>query len=248
MGMLHEVLAVEASLGIEVETAVNETIKAFKGQENLFKGHQIETRALLESDTAQAAAVNETEGVKVQHTVTDLLKDVGDHWARHVDAVAQKETANTMATADLVVDGVTLIENAPATFLLGLEAKMKNLRKAVAAAPTRDMAKTWTAQGDGVFNSPPERKMLIHKVERSEVTFAPTEHQPGQARTYVEHINVAERTVVHSSGMFTPAEKQKLLRKFDVTINACKTARCRANQQTVDNIDHGSKLIDHLLG
>lgn len=248
MGALHEVLAVEASLEAAMKVAVDETIKTFKGQENVFKGHHIETRPLLESDAAQAAAVAESETVLTQETVTGKLKEAARHWARHVNAVAQKELANTVAKADLIIDGTTLIENAPATLLLGLEAKMKNLRSTVAAAPTRDMAKEWVSVGADVYTSPPEKRMLIHKMERSEVVIQPTEHQPGQYRTYVEAVNVAERTVTHFSGMLTPSEKKTLLGNFDRTINACKAARCRANEQKTEDIKIGKALIEHLLG
>lgn len=250
MGKLHEVLAVEDSLGKVARKACDDAVKAFKGQETLFKGHLIETVPLKEDaddDLTLAVVAGGSETLLVSETVHTRLASVLAKWANHIDATAQKERANTTANADVIVNGETLLTGIPATTLLTLEARLNELRTVLMAVPCRDPAKVWEAsEFNDVVQTMPEIRILTHKMEQSEVTIPPTEHQPGQFRTFMQTINVAERRVSHLSGMPTPANKNELLTRLGDLALACKVARQRANEEEVDR-DNIGNVLTHFL-
>jgi hypothetical protein len=250
MGKLHEVLAVEDSLGKVSRRKCEDAIKTFKGQDNLFRGHLVEVKALKEEvdDLATAVVTGGNETHRVAETVHGKLTDAIEAWAEHVDAIAQKEHANTKARADVLINGEAILKDVPATTLLSLEARLNDLRAVLVAVPTRDMAKVWHAsEFDWVWQTTPERRVLTHKAEKSEVVIQPTEHQPGQFRTFIQPVNVAEKSITHLTSMPTPDERQRMIDRLDELARACKVARQKANEEETEARDVGKALSVILL-
>ncbi len=144
MPKLHELLAVEPDLEGTSKKVVAEARKTFD-KPPIFFGF---TRkwVMFAADEQDQAPPDEHQHMTT--TVADKLGYVSDHLARYYDAVLSKETANQHATADLVVDGVTLLQGAPATFLLGLENKLKSLRGMYEAIPTLPVGVEWEPAPD----------------------------------------------------------------------------------------------------
>ena len=84
------------------------------------------------------------ESTKVQLTATGVIEDVKASLSRLFDVVATLDTANTHAKADVVVDGVMLVADAPVTYLLFLEKQLTDLQTFVAKLPTLDPSENWT--------------------------------------------------------------------------------------------------------
>lgn len=249
MGKLHEVLAVEDSLATTFKEILAEARKSFAEKEHLFRGHISVTKATQENEQGSAYVAEGTEKSLVVETVPAKLAYVADHTKRYLDAVAQKELANTVAKADLVVNGKVLLKDAPATLLLGLENKLKAMREVFLAIPTNDESKVWaTTDMQHVYTAPAERKFITKKVDRAQVVIPPTEHQPGQYRTYTEDVVVGEKSTQHLSGKVGAYQKSEYLRRLDDLILASKKARQRANEQEVNtDLELGSIVTNYLL-
>lgn len=74
------------------------------------------------------------EMVTTVHDKLDYM--LNQHIVPYLDAVLQKERANQDAKADIVVDGIVLAKDVPATFLLGLEEKLKRVHEVLDKIPT----------------------------------------------------------------------------------------------------------------
>lgn len=156
MSRLHELLAVEADKN-NIATKLIEESRATLGKKpDHFNGF---TRQITYFDEKRAAE-NSEETKLVVSTVDDNLEYTLNHVASYFDVILQKEMTNQTAVADLVVDGVMFATKVPATFLLGMETRIKALRALFEAVPTLPPAIAWvpdTNSGPGHYRSPRPR-------------------------------------------------------------------------------------------
>ena len=122
MSKLHELLAVEGDLEGTYRKIIEETRTTFSKKPDHFFGF-VRT---LEWFT-EGMPDHPEEHKAMDTTVSDKLEYQESHIIRYLDAVLQKEATNQKAASDLIVNGRTIAENVPATFLLGLESKLKHI-------------------------------------------------------------------------------------------------------------------------
>jgi len=246
MSKLHELLAVETDLEGVHKKVVEEAIVTFSKKPEHFLG---QTKVLEMFDEAKKNE-NTSEFKEMVTTVGAKLDYVAGHVIRYFDAVYQKEKANQSATADLIVDGAVVAEKVPATFLLGMETKLKNLRAMYEGIPTLAPGFKWEENdtlGKGVFETAhPDIKFKTAKQFKSQIIVQPTKEHPAQVEKWAEDVPVGKYTTSIVCGMLTPARKSELIGRVDKLIQACKQARQRANCVEVESVVIGKKLIDFI--
>lgn len=243
---LHELLAVEADLTNTVRSLMQEAENTFTKKSSHFDG---QTRAIKYLSDARQGE-NATEHKEVVTTVNDKLDYVFRHMSRLYDALYQKEEANQRAKADLVVDGAVLIEGAPATFLLGMEGRLKQLRDMFIAIPTLYPAKKWVpsdADGDGIWKTDEAVTMRSEKDRKHKVLYEATKEHPAQITEWNEDVAVARIETVYRSGAWTPKRKADVLDRLDKLLRAVKKARQRANTVEVQSEHVADKLFEYLV-
>jgi len=147
------------------------------------------------------------------------------------------------------IDGVTLLENMPATALLNLEAKLIEVRQTFNQIPTNDPTESWARDTDlGCFVSKPRTTYKTKKILRNHVKAEATKEHPAQVEVYTEDVRIGTWTTVIQSGMLTPAEKQDRLKRIDALARAVKQARQRANDIDVVDVHLGEKLFAYIYG
>jgi len=257
MAKLHELLAVEGDLEGTYKKVIEETIVTFTKRSDHFFGAEKTLNLFDESRKEETPAPQRKELVD---TVPSKLAYTQDHIVRYLDAVLQKEATNQVAVADIIVDGVTIAKDMPATFLLGLENKLKYIRKVYEEAPTLPPAIKWEKDpglGDNVYRRVyPERTFKTSKTFQHKVLVPaqfPKEGEggqslPAQIEKWEETQNVGEYTTAQWSGMITPTEKSVLLGRVDKLIRAVKKARQRANGVQVTKTTIGKELFDYING
>lgn len=242
MAQLHELLAVMADTTNSASAIIKETQDTFTKRDSHFQG---QTRAVTYlADERQGE--NVTDNKELVTTVGAKLDHLGDILGNHYDALLQQEEANTRAKADLVVNGTTLMENVPATFLLGMESRLKSLRTVLLAAPTLEPAMKWDKDegtGEGVYRAEANTQMKTEKTLRYKVLVEPTDRHPAQVEKWNEDVPVARIETTHRSGKLSPAEKSAMVRRLDTLITAVKKARQRANCVEVNDL----KIADTLF-
>jgi hypothetical protein len=244
---LHEILAVEQDVEKVATNIVDEAKVTFTKKANLFHG-QIKTAEMFDADAPTPA----TEVLKLEETVPSKLRYVGKAVARWLDVVLQKESTNQRAVADLVVDGEVLATAVPATFLLGLENKVKRLRDMYQHIPTLQPGVRWEPapdQGDDVFSAADEiERFITQKQTKSTVLYEATKEHPAQIDKWTEDVKVGRYLISATSGMITPARKAEILERLDKLGQAAKAARMRANATEVEKASIGQTLVRYVNG
>lgn len=250
-GKLHQVLAVDGELKGTYDKILGECLKTFKERSAHYQGHAKTYTSTLEGDLDIPA--NDIK--EPTDTVPSKLKYIQGATIKHLDAIYQKELANTEAKANLVVeheDGTveTIAEDVPATVLLNLETKLKEIRTVYDAAPTYDPERRWEKLSgeEGIYVTKPVETVRSRKVEDVLVLIQPTQYHPGQAKTTFVDKNVGKWQTVHKSGALSPLEKSQYLSRLDILIQAIKKARQRANDQDVKTVKIGQKLFNFIDG
>jgi hypothetical protein len=187
-------------------------------------------------------------------TVFDKLLYNATPNIRAFDAYLQKEATNQKASADIVVDDVTLATAVPATVLLGLESKLNDLRAVYENIPTLAPGRTWQldlaarAEG-GVYKAMDSDLTFRTKRTVKPMIMAPaTDHHPAQVQALQEDVPIAKIVTSHRSGMITPAQKSDLLERIDKLLRAVKRARQRANGTQVEKRQIGGSLFQYIHG
>src|SRR5690349_683539 len=84
------------------------------------------------------------ESTRVQVRTSEVLADVRRVLTRLFDVVLTKDSANGDAKAPIVVDGTTVADDVPVTYLLFLEKQLADLQTFIAKLPVLDAAETWS--------------------------------------------------------------------------------------------------------
>lgn len=226
MGKLHELLAVEPDLKGAAEKILAETINTFSKKSGHF---QAQTRRYQPFEDGGENFPDENQ--EMVTTVPKKLEWTQKVVAKYLDAVAQKEVSNTTASAVVEIDGKPLIETPlPATLLLALEGRLKQLREVYNAIPTLDPGEQWAWDDKTrTYEAPPSKSFRTKKVMKNHVKAPATDKHPAQVEVYTEDVQVGSWTARKWSGALTPSEKADLLERVDDLIQAVKRARQRAN-------------------
>ena len=151
-----------------------------------------------------------------------------------------------------MIDGLTIAHEVPATFLLGLETKLKTVRSIYETVPTLQPGIKWEKdeiQGKDVYRrTHPEEKFRTKKNMKNHVVAKATKEHPEQVQVYNEDEKVARIVTDTWCGMVSPAEKSALLGRVDTLIRAVKKARQKANTTEVIKSTIGKELFTHING
>lgn len=247
MAKLHELLAIMADRAGAAGAILEETKQTFLKRPDHFKG-QTRTVNFFDEERSEENTVDTKEFVttvrdKLDHTASV----VGPYW----NALLQLETTNQKAVADLVVEGETLAKDVPATFLLGMETRLKELRAVMLSIPTLAPELSWKADDDlgtGIYVSTPQVNFKGEKRLGHKVLYEATKEHPAQIEKWTEDKPVARIETVHVSTMLSPADKAAMLARLDKLIAAVKQARQRANGIEVEKVHVAKEMFDYIAG
>jgi len=230
---LCHVGAIVSGKKTEVEKAVGDINKTLQ-REALFNGQNKTYQPY--SETGERAEALPPENVMVQKRVRELLAEVRAVYASLWDLTLTQDVGNTMAFADVVVDGVTVLAQVPITNLMFLQKQLADLRKLVENIPTPDPAVDWTYDvNQGLLRSrTPVITQRTSKVPKVLVKFDPTEKHPGQAEVYHVDQPVGEWTKTLYSGCLPTEVKNAVLERVRKLEEAVKVAREEANLRDVE--------------
>lgn len=243
--VLHELLAVEGDLDGQHKRILEETKTTFTKKADHFMGHHRKLEMFVEDN------IDHPEGVKQLDTTAQAKLDYMQKTeVQYFDAMLQKEATNQAAVADLIVDGVTIATALPATFLLGMETRLKHLRGVYETVPTLQPGIEWRkdpTQGPDIYvTANPDEKLKTETIIEPVVLYPATKEHPAQVKEISKVVNVGKYVTTTWSGMITPAEKSVLLSKIDKLIRAFKKARQRANTTEVVSKSIGKELFDFI--
>ena len=240
---LNQVIAVEKGVKTRVTNEVTSLYHTVQ-KPALFEGFQKTYQVKTEGDETFPA-----EGARVQFNVQDVLRQVGNKLTELFDVTATKDYANCVAKADVVVDGVVLVKDAPATFLLFIEKQLTDLHTVASKLPILDPAQEWAFdQNASLFKTPASQTAKTKKVTKALVLYPATDKHPAQTAQVADDIITGYWNQIKMSGAVPENRRRSLLDKIERLQKAVKFAREQANMVEAPEKSVGSKLFEWLLG
>ncbi len=247
MGKLHQLLAVESDLEGNYKRICEETKKVFS-KPALFTGFIRKLVMFDDQDTNEYP----DEILTMTTTVKKRLDYTGKSISSYLDALYQKEATNQEACADLVVSGITIGKDLPATFLLGLESRLKYIRSIYETMPTLAAGFEWKPsedKGEGVWDmAHPEEKLKTKMMWQHQVLVEPTEQHRAEIEKWEEQVPVGKFVKFLWCSMITSNHKSEILARIDALIQATKKARQEANTQVIVSGHVGNNIINFING
>lgn len=224
------------------EKIKQETLQRFKGAD-LFKGWHKEYFPIEEGGQPL-----ETDEKEVVTTVQERLDWTARKAAAYIDHELVRDATNCVAFADLKVDGIEF-GRLPATFLLALEAQLKEIRKYYDRMPTLDLAHKWEETGrTGVLKHGPVDSFRTAKKTVPVLMYEATKEHPAQIKDVVEDLHIGTFKTTTFTGAVHPQFKADRLERIDLLIVAVKKTRMRANEAEVKGGTIGKKVFDFING
>lgn len=248
MPKLHELLAVDGNVKAQADKTRAELMGTFKNKTHLFTEKTVSFKPFAED---QVTAVESQ--LDLQSTVPKELKWISEFMIRALDVAYQVAEANTAARADVVLeDGTPLLNALPATALLELEKRAKELHDFVESIPTLDPAKGFRPdpdRGADIYQAREAHTTRTKKQSRP-LTLAPaTEKHAAQVQLIEEMVPTGLISTLEWSGLITTAAKGDMLSRVEVLTRAIKKARSRANEVEVSKAQPvGAAIINYVFG
>lgn len=188
-----------------------------------------------------------SEGTLLQLRVSEIMAEAVVPMSRLFDLVATVDFGNQLAAADVVVDGVTILEKVPVSTLLFLEKKFVDFATFVAKLPILDPSEEWVPGDDAVsYKSVPAFKTRTKKIPRNHEKAPATDKHPAQVELYYEDMVVGDWTTVNFSGAVTQQRQRELALKVAKFQRALKMAREEANSTVITDQSIGAEIFAFL--
>lgn len=188
------------------------------------------------------------ESTRVRYTAQQILDEVKDGLTRLFDVEATVDFGNTIANADVVVNGHTLIENTPVSYLLFLEKQLVDIGTFIKKLPVLDAADSWEFDANtGHYRTEPVQTTSTKKVYRNHVKAEATKEHAAQVEVFVEDGVVGHWSTVKFSGAFPATRVKQLSDRVTALQEAVKVAREQANATEVQDMHPGTVVLGWLF-
>ncbi len=254
---LHQILAVNRGVEADAKNSLDEIrrVMAVGGKQDPMTGL---SRTHVSRDPDKWPDLP-AETRRVQVTMETLLGQARKALTRLFDVKYTREAGNTLAKADVIVDGEVLLADVPAGYLLFLAAQVESLITTVIdRIPVRDPAEDWHGPDTdpnlphGVWASAPRESPSTTRDKLVQVIAEPRvidgKPFPGQYLPYEADIITGTRTLVQFSGQLSVQDVQNLRERAVKVLTAVRYAREQANMLEVEDRKAGAKVLGLILG
>jgi hypothetical protein len=238
-----------------VAIAAGTTTRTFETKRDV--DHRLQRKNLLEGRHYKYDRLNEEgeelqpEHQKVQTTVEAELERVREALVQLWDVTATRETANTEASADVVVGERTLLRDVPVTLLLFLEKQLEDIHTMVARLPVLSAGYDWTY--DSTQSVHVSNEYQTNRTQREPhvvVKWAPPTpeyKQPAQTEVISQDKVVGHWKKREYSGALPSDQVRAMVRRVEVLQRAVKFAREQANSIDVVDVKIGEEVLDYIF-
>lgn len=241
MTTVAQVIAVTPSIKTTAERALTD---AHRIKHELYLGFDKTYRPDNELDE-----VLNPEALVIRANAKDVIEGVSASLTRLFDVTATLETANTVAKANVKVDGKVLLSDVPVTYLLFLEKKLNDLKTFVSGLPVNPSDAIWHWDENAVrWFSDTLKTRRTKNVRRNHERAPATDKHPAQVDVYTEDIPVGTWETTKYSGALSVKDKTEYLRRITTLQEAVKFAREEANSMTISNVTAGDAVFGYIFG
>ena len=240
---LNQVIATEKGIKARAHGVLSELDKTIQKAE-LFNGL---TRVYLKKDDEGEDLPSEKK--HIQFRIQDVLGTMRMSQGELFDVTAQKDIANTVAKAAVMVDGLQVLPELPVSTLLFLEKQVTDLRSFVEAIPVLDNSEDWSLDpNSGLYKAEPVQTHRTKKSVRPLVLYPATPEHPAQTQLVQEDVIAGFWSTVRQSAAMPKTEKDKIASRVEKLLIGIKEARERANDTDASRKPAiGSAVFEYLL-
>lgn len=243
MPKLNQIVAIEKGMKSTTESEITEAYHIAQKPET-FNGL---VRIYEPKDEMGEPLPPEQQNIII--SAPDLTKLFSASLVKLFDITATKVYGNTKASADVIVDGETLLENVPVEYLLFMEKRLQDVFTYINKLPILDPAVDWHwDEAKGCFASDPTTTHRTKKVLRNHVKAEATDKHPAQVDTYTEDETVGYWKLTRFSGALPAPLRDQWKEKVRKLQAAVKFAREEANSLAVENVSTGDAVFTYLFG
>lgn len=188
------------------------------------------------------------ESTRVQVRADGVIKAVTIALTRMFDVVATKETTNTQASADVVVNDRLLLADVPVTVLLFLEKQLTDLNTFVRKLPVLDPSENWSYNDAyDCYATDATATTRTKKEPRNHEKSPATDRHPAQVEMWFEDVVVGTWTTMKFSSALPAKRVAELLERVETLERSVKMAREEANNVEVIDRNIGRAVFDYLF-
>jgi hypothetical protein len=188
------------------------------------------------------------ESKHVQFSVKEAVEQFETVMTDLLDATATLDHANTVARADVTVDGKTVLPQVPVTNLMFLEKQLTDVQTFINHIPTLDPAFKWEWDATANCYRTEETRTVKSKKQPTVITKAEaTDKHPAQTEIFMEDVRIGEWSTTHLSGAIPAEKKQKYLERVRSLLEAVKFAREEANSTEAERKHTGKALFNFIF-
>lgn len=247
MTKLHEVLAAEDTMTKAADKMVHETMEKFSKHGEFFTGAMRTLKRVGGSPEDQAIEQANRRTKELPTTVPETVEYAMNIVAKALDTKLQKHAANQNAGADIVVNGLTLMDNVPVDYLLDLEKQIPKWKEMFAKMPTLDPSKEWKTERTHVYKTDPVMSAQTEKILYPVVLAPATDHHPAQIKESSRDQVMGTYEDIFLSGAVTSQKKADIFALCDALLVGVKEARMRANTQEAPKPAVSSAVVTSLF-
>ena len=240
--LLNQVIAVEAG---EKTRAHKDLTDAYQV---LQKGQTLSGIARSYTPIEDGGEQLPSESTRVQVRADEVVRSVATSLTKLFDITATKDWANCSAKADVVVNGIVLLQQVPVTYLLFLEKQLVGLHTFLSKLPTLDASEEWVwSDAQECWSTPPVDTVRTKNVPRNHVKAKATEQHPEQVQVYHEDVRVGTWRTFKYSGAMPVSRVKELTERVEALQAAIKISREQANLAEAPSVNVGKTVFDFLL-
>lgn len=241
---LNQHLANESQIKSETDKGTT-TLTRVVERQDLFSGLEKSYKSLAEEGGDKLPP----ESKKVQFKAESVIKDAATLWSRLFDFTATKDSANTQARADVILNDVVLLKDMPVTTLLFLEHQLNYVKGFLDLIQVIDGADSWEYDpAIGVHRTKEVQTHRTKKIQKAIVKYPHSDKHPAQTEMVTEDIVEGYWYTTKFSGAMTAPRKQEILERLSQLQQAVKIAREGANGSTeAPKVTIGDTIFEYLL-
>lgn len=235
--------------------AVSEGAKAQAAKERDAAYHTFQKGSLFVGQNRQYVPKDDEgdrlpdESVRVQARVPEVTSDLVVALARLINLEDVKNTGNTKASADIMIDETTIASNVPVTTLLFLEKQLVDFRTILTRIPVLDPADKWTYDDAALaYRGSPFTTNRTEKKLKVLVKHPGNDKHPAQTETYNADEIVGTWSTTKFSGAVPALAVKEALARVEKMLAAVKVAREAANMVPVVDSTLGNVVTEYVFG
>lgn len=243
MTALHQLLAIEKGEKTRANRDISDLHQSSKKPE-LYQG-RISTYHPFDEENGERQS---DKCQLIQLRGEDVLTGFRNAMTRIFDITATRDVANRETKATVVIDGETIMEDVPVSYLIYMEKSLDDEETAVRKLPTLPTNVVWKFdKNSNCFVTEPTKSYKSAKVDKVIVKSTATKEHPAQVEIRSADVQVGEWTTIQSSGALPAQRKAEILARIVKLKEAVKFAREESNRVEVKDVKVGKALFDYIF-